>query len=80
MYIFVNVIDCISLNKINIIENERCVSSKYIKAGKRTFDLDRDLLGHVVVGWQEADGTNLQNQPWRLLLKGYWTNKLIFTI
>ena len=32
---------------------------------------------HVVVGWQEADGTNLQNQPWRLLLKGYWTNKLI---
>lgn len=42
MYIFVNVIDCISLNKIIIIEKERCVSSKYIKAGKRTFDLDRD--------------------------------------
>lgn len=77
MSTYVNVIDCTSLNKVIIIEKERCVSSKYIKAGKRTFDLDRDFLRHVVMGWQGADGNNLQNQPWRLLLKGYWTNKLI---
>lgn len=58
MYTYVNVIGCTSLNKVIIIEKERCVSSKYIKAGKRTFDLDREFLRHVVVGWQGADGKN----------------------
>lgn len=77
MYTYVNVIDCISLNKIIIIEKEKRVSSKQVKAGKWTFNLDRDCQDMQWWGGREQMKPTCKISFGDYYSRDIWTNKLI---